>query len=203
MFGREAEREQIEQLLEQVAVGPVGLALEGVPGIGKSTLWREGVQLARDRGLQVLATAPSEPDGALAFAGLGDLFDELPGSVVADLPEPQRRALDAALFVGDDAAAPADRQALPRATLSVLRGVAAAVPLLVAIDDEQWLDRASARVLAFALCRVRDEQILVLLARRPHSDGALWPELARGFGTGGLPAAIGAAGFRAQRSGQR
>ena len=51
-------------------------------------------------------------------------------------------------------------------------------PLVVAIDDEQWLDRPSARVLAFALCRLRVERVGVLLARRPDSDSALWPELA-------------------------
>jgi hypothetical protein len=56
----------------------------------------------------------------------------------------------------------------------------------VAIDDEQWLERASARALAFAWCRLRDEPAGVLLARRVVSEGALWPALARGFGAGAL-----------------
>ena len=58
----------------------------------------------------------------------------------------------------------------------------------MAIDDEQWLDRPSARVLAFALCRLREEPVCVLLTRRVDSDGALWPELARNFGPDGLKA---------------
>ena len=75
MFGREAERSQIEQLLDSVADGPVGLALEGVPGIGKTTLWRDALDSARRRGYRVLVSAPGEPDSTLAFAGLGDLLD--------------------------------------------------------------------------------------------------------------------------------
>ena len=106
------------------------------------------------------------------------------------MPDPQRRALAAALFVGDAADARTDPQALPRAALAVMRQLSASGPLLIAIDDEQWLDRASARALAFALCRVRDERICVMLARRPQSDGALWSELARGFGADGLRALV-------------
>ena len=197
-LGRHEERARIEQLLDAVENGPTGLALEGAPGIGKTTLWRDGVQSARRRGYRVIATAPAEPDASLAFAGLGDLFDGLPEDTLAGVPDPQRRALAAAMFVSDAAVAPPDPQALPRGVLGVLRGLARTGPLLVAIDDEQWLDRASARVLAFALCRLRDERIGVLLARRPQSDGALWPELARGFGADGLAAlALGPLDMRA------
>ena len=76
--------------------------------------------------------------------------------MLAGVPEPQRRALAAAMFVADASLAPLDPQALPRGVLGVLRGLARNGPVLVAIDDEQWLDRASARVLAFALCRLRE-----------------------------------------------
>ena len=190
MFGRDSECAQLEQLLDEVVGGPIGLALEGTPGIGKTALWRGAVASAGRRGYRVVATAPGEPDASLAFASLGDLFDRLPDDLLAALPDPQRRALAAALFVGDAADAPPDPQALPRAALSVLRALAATAPLLVAIDDEQWLDRSSARVLAFALCRLREERICVLLARRPQSDGALWPELARGFGPEGLQSLV-------------
>ncbi|HYB28870.1 MAG TPA: AAA family ATPase [Solirubrobacteraceae bacterium] len=189
-LGRHEEGAQIERLLDAASNGPVGLALEGAPGIGKTTLWRDALASARGRGYAVVATTPSEPDASLAFAGLGDLLDELPDRLLAGLPDPQRRALAAALFVEDAAGAPADPQALPRSVLAVLRGLATDAPLLVAIDDEQWLDPASARVLAFALCRLREERICLLLTRRPQSDGALWPELARGFGSDGLAARL-------------
>ncbi len=181
MFGREAERAQVEQLLDRAVDGPVGIALEGAPGIGKTTVWRDAVQSAHRRGYLVLESVPSEPDMGLAFSGLGDLFDQLDQELIACLPDPQRKALAAALFVGDVSEAPADLLALPRAALGLLRRLSVQQPVVLAIDDEQWLDRASARVLAFALTRIREERICLLLARRTDGDGALWPEVSRGF----------------------
>ena len=186
-IGRQAERSRVEKMLDSLRSGPAGLALAGAPGIGKTTVWRDGVGSAADRGYRVLATAPAERDADLAFTGLGDLFDRVPTQVLATLPAPQRSALEVALFVEDVVAAPDDPRALPRATLGILRTLSADRPLLVAIDDEQWLDRPTARVLAFALARLRDERVGVLIARRPQSAGALWHELARGFGEDGLP----------------
>ena len=179
--GRDSERRRLEQLIGDPGAWPTVVALEGAAGIGKSTLWRGAVALARGRGLHVIATAPSEPDQGLAFAALGDLFSELPADVPAALPAPQQKALSAALFEGE-AEPEAEPQALPRAVLGVVRGLAASEPLLVAIDDEQWLDRPSARVLAFALTRVRTERVGVLLALRPDGGSTLWPELAQHFG---------------------
>ena len=188
MFGRDAERARIEGLLDSVAAGPVGLALEGTPGIGKTTLWRAAVQSARGRGYQVLSTAPGEPDAVLAFAGLGDLFDEAVPEFAADLPGPQRHALFAALSLVGATEVPAESTALPRAILTMLRRLADTGPVVLAIDDEQWLDPPSARVLAFALPRLRAESVFVLLTRRVESNGTLWPELARNFGSDGLKA---------------
>jgi len=186
MFGRDAERAQIEQVLDATAGGPAGLALEGTPGIGKTTLWRAAVQSARGRGYRVLTTAPGEPDAVLAFAGLGDLFDEAVPEFAADLPGPQREALAGALSLDRASEGAAESTALPRAILTMVRRLAQNGPMVLAIDDEQWLDRASARVLAFALCRLRGEPVCVLLTRRVESDGVLWPELARNFGSDGL-----------------
>ena len=86
-------------MLDAVSHGPAGLALEGVPGIGKTTVWREAIGSAHRRGYHVLETAPAEPDAALAFSGLGDVFDGLPDELFDRLPDPQRRALGAALFL--------------------------------------------------------------------------------------------------------
>ena len=177
MFGRELECARIEQLLERGLVGPIGVAVEGPAGIGKTTVWRHGVETAHRRGFRVLEAAPGETDAALGFAGLGDLFDGLGVEVFADLPDPQRRALRAALFLTDATDAPTDVEALPRAVLGVLRRLSVEAPVVVAIDDEQWIDRASGRALAFALRRIRDERICVLLSRRAGSDGPLWAAL--------------------------
>jgi DNA-binding CsgD family transcriptional regulator len=181
VVGREPERARIEHALERALGGPVGLCLEGAPGVGKTTVWREAVRASEERGFRVLVTTPAEPDALLSFAGLGDLFDGGVSEVMAALPDPQRRALTAALLL-EEASVPTAPEAVPRAVLTVVRRLAAEGPLVVAIDDEQWLDRASGRVLAFALCRLRDEPVCVVLARRPNSESALWPELGKGFG---------------------
>jgi DNA-binding CsgD family transcriptional regulator len=186
MLGRDVERAQIERLLDTTPDGPVGLALEGAPGIGKTTLWRAAVQSARRRGYRLLTTAPGEPDAVLAFSGLGDLFDGVVEEISHELPGPQRRALAAALSLDGGSEVPLDATALPRAILTMVRRLAESGPVVVAIDDEQWLDPASARVLAFALCRLREEPVCVLLTRRVDSDGALWAELSRSFGSDGL-----------------
>ena len=184
MFGRETERIRIGELLALAAGGPVGVAIEGVPGVGKTTVWRDAVEVAVGRGYWVLRAAPSEADAALAFSGLGDLFDGLADELFDRLPDPQRRALGAALFLSDASEAPDDLDALPRATLGVLRGLAADAPMVIAIDDEQWLDRASARVLAFALRRMREERVCLLLSRRVDSEGALWADVQHRFAPG-------------------
>jgi hypothetical protein len=72
VFGREEERARLEELLDSGRSSFSGLALEGMPRIGKKTLWRAAVADARQRGFRVIATAPAEPDSAFAFAGLGD-----------------------------------------------------------------------------------------------------------------------------------
>ena len=181
VIGREVELERIERVLERTSGGPVGVALEGAPGVGKTTVWREAVRASEERGYRVLVTAPAEPDALLSFAGLGDLFDGAVSEVMAALPDPQRRAFTAALSL-EEASEPTAPEALPRAVLTVIRRLAAEGPMVVAIDDEQWLDRASGRVLAFALCRLREEPVCVVIARRPNSESALWPELGKGFG---------------------
>ena len=186
LFGRDAERAQLTQLLDEVGSGPVGCILEGMPGIGKSALWRDAVEFTRERGYRVLETVSSEPESVLAYSGVGDLFDRVPDEVLKSLSGPQGRALKAALSTGELPEGSRDMQALPRAVLSVLRLLSAIEPVLVAIDDEQWLDPASARILAFALRRLREEPIAVILARRPESGGMLSAELGRSFGGDGL-----------------
>jgi AAA ATPase-like protein len=112
LFGREPERARIERLLDRAPAGPVGIAIEGAPGIGKTTVWRHALGSARERGYAVLEAAPSEADEALAFSGLGDLFDGFGDELFRRLPEPRRRALGAALFLSTPAEGPGDLDAL-------------------------------------------------------------------------------------------
>jgi DNA-binding CsgD family transcriptional regulator len=186
LVGREAEQARLNDLLESVRAGPVVCLLEGMSGIGKSALWRESLESARERGYEVLESAPSEPDAVISFAGLGDLFERIPERVFDSLPEVQARALKAALYLSELTDGSQDLEVVPRAILRVLRELSGAGPVLLAIDDEQWLDPATARVLAFALARLRDEPIGVLIARRSDAEGALSFELRQRLGGRGL-----------------
>jgi hypothetical protein len=141
--------------------------LEGAAGIGKTTLWHAGVSVARARGHRVLVYRAAESEARLSYAALGDLFDfELP-----DLPAPQKRALDAALLRAEFEGAPRDQRAVSVASLGVLRALATSGPVVIAIDDVQWLDVPSARVLAFVVRRLEDAPIRILVALRVGSGG--------------------------------
>ncbi|MGH2477211.1 MAG: LuxR C-terminal-related transcriptional regulator, partial [Candidatus Limnocylindrales bacterium] len=138
----------------------------GDPGIGKSTLWQRTVEVGRQRSLVVLTSRPAETERELANLVLGDLFHDTPASLLASLPEPRRRALEAALLIGDPADVPVDQRALGVAVATVLRSMADQRPVLIAIDDDQWIDPSSAGTLAFALRRLHDRPIRLLLSRR-------------------------------------
>jgi DNA-binding CsgD family transcriptional regulator len=167
ILGRDAELAQVKDFLESVSGRPSSLLLEGAAGIGKTTLWRAGVSIARARGHRVLSCRAAESEARLSYAALGDLFDfELPG-----LPAPQQRALDAALLRAELEGAPPDQRAVSVASLGVLRALAASDPVIIAIDDVQWLDAPSARVLAFMVRRLEDAPIQILVALRVGSGG--------------------------------
>jgi DNA-binding NarL/FixJ family response regulator/predicted HD phosphohydrolase len=165
VVGRASELAAIGAFLDAAADGPGALLIAGEPGIGKTTLWREGVREARARSLVVLGCAPGELETKLTYSGLGDLFDTVPEEAFAGLAAPQRRALEHALL-RDTAGAPPDQRAVAVALLETLRELAHERPVLVAIDDVQWLDVSSARVLEFAFRRLETEPVRLLLSRR-------------------------------------
>jgi DNA-binding CsgD family transcriptional regulator len=171
IVSREEELSSLRAFIDAVREGPAALVLEGEAGIGKSTLWVAGVDHARTRGFRVLSSRPAEAERGLAHVGLGDLFEDALDDVLPALPAPRRRALEAALLLEEPAAHTVDPRALGIATRSALQLLAEDEPLLVAIDDLQWLDASSADALAFALRRLGECHVLLLLARR-LVDGA-------------------------------
>jgi len=166
LVGRERELQELVRFLDAVRSGPVGLLFEGDAGIGKTTLWREAVSAALDRSYFVLSCRPVESEAQLAFSALGDLLEEVPDSAAADLPMPQRRALDVALLRMEAEGPPPLPRAVSLGVLGVLRALAASGPVVIAVDDVQWLDRPSASTLEFAVRRLRSEPIGIVLARR-------------------------------------
>ena len=142
------------------------LVLEGEAGIGKSTLWLAGVEAARERGLRVLSARPAEVELGVGYAGLGDLLEGALGDVLPELPVPRRRALETALLIGDGSDEPVDARTLAVAVRDALQLLADREPIVIAVDDVQWLDASSTTALAFALRRLSAQNIRLLLARR-------------------------------------
>jgi DNA-binding CsgD family transcriptional regulator len=176
VIGREPELARLRGL---ASGRPGALVLTGGPGIGKTTLWEAGVEAAREAGVRVLAARPSGAEAQHSFATLIDLFDGVETEELAGLPAPQLRALEVALLRVDPGGAAGEAHAIAVGVLNAMRSLAARTPLLVAVDDLQWLDPPSSDALASAARRLKGEPIGFLLARRPGEAPALERELAR------------------------
>ena len=172
--GRRGEREVLDGLIEALRSGESrALVVRGEPGVGKTALLDYVVQQASDCLVVRAAGVPSEME--LAFAGVHQLLAPLLDRLER-LPGPQRDALLAAF--GISAGLAPDRFFVGLAVLSVLSDAAEERPLLCVVDDEQWLDRASAQVLAFVARRLQAEAVgLVFAARAPSDDLDGVPEL--------------------------
>ena len=156
---------------------PAALVLEGEAGIGKTTIVRAALERVQPSGLRVLAIRLSAGEAELPFAALADLIEAAEGEGLAALAPPQREAMEVAL---GRAGGTLNEHVLARGLLDLLRGWSAAGPLLLAIDDVQWLDRPTASALAFALRRVGPVGLRVLVAVR-SANGAPMPELPLGL----------------------
>jgi DNA-binding CsgD family transcriptional regulator len=182
LVGRRHELATVDDFLARAESMPCALFLEGAAGIGKTRLWKEGVELARRRGFRVLSTAPGGTDVRLGFAGLADLLADVAGETLPELPPPQRRALEVALLLAEPTGSGPDERAVAAAFLGSLRILAAVSPVLVAVDDAQWLDAASARMLEFASRRLDADRVGLLATVRVAREEPAPDELVRAFG---------------------
>ncbi len=172
LIGRDEELSLVDSWLVDAELGedagrePV-LAIEGDPGIGKTTVWAEAVRRARVRNWTVLSCRPRPSDVGRSHLGLTDLLRPVADGAIRELPPPQRRALLVATFRDEPGPEALDPLAVGIGLAGLLGAQAAAHgPLLVAVDDLQWLDRASASALAFALSRVRGQPVRCLATVR-------------------------------------
>ncbi len=129
----------------------------------------------------MLVARPAGVEASLSFAGLVDLFAHVDDAALDGLPAPQRRALAAALLREDPEDGRIDRRALATGTATALHELALGGPVLVAVDDAQWLDTATVEALSFALRRGTDARIGVLCsirtdAGRPDTFETALPE---------------------------
>jgi DNA-binding CsgD family transcriptional regulator len=172
--GRQRECEVLDRLIEAVRrEESQALVLRGEPGVGKTALL--GYLAARASGCRVVRATGVQSEMELAFAGLHQLVAPMLDGVER-LPAPQR---DAVLTAFGMIAAPApDRFLLGLAVLGLLADAAEEQPLICVVDDEQWLDRASAHTLAFVARRLDTESVaLIFAARMPGEELDGLPEL--------------------------
>jgi AAA ATPase domain len=174
LLGRQRERDVLERLLEAAHEGHGGvLVVYGQPGVGKTALLEYAVETARE--FRIARTVGVEGEMELAYTALQQLCS--PTLELIDLlPDPQRGALAVAFGLSDG---PAPNPFLVGlAVLGLLSEAAEERPLLCVVDDAQWLDRGSARALAFVVRRLLAEKIALLFAAREPVDAlAGLPEL--------------------------
>ncbi len=181
VVGRDDELGSIQGFLAEVEQGPAALVLSGDAGIGKTILWEAGVEGARERFGRVLSHRSVEAEASLAFGGLSDLLEPVLEEVAGDLPPLRRQALEVALLLVAPGDEPPDPRAIGLAFLDVLRLLAERGPVVVALDDLQWLDSSSALVVPLALRRLRDERVGLLATLRTGPELGAPFELERSF----------------------
>jgi DNA-binding CsgD family transcriptional regulator len=169
LVGRGSECRVLDQLVAAVGTGESRvLVVHGAPGVGKTALL-EYLESAAT-GIRALRAAGAESEMELTYATLhhlcGPLLDRL-----ADLPAPQREALETVF--GMRAGTPPTRFLVGLAVLSLLSDVSAGGPVLCVIDNAQWMDRASAQVIAFVARRLLAESVALVLATRDQAADLL------------------------------
>lgn len=168
LIGRDAECARVDALLDGARGGTAGvLVLAGEPGIGKTALLRYAEE--RAEGMQVLRAVGLEAEAELEFSALFDICRPLL-ALLGELSERQREALEVAL--GLTPGEPAEGFLTGAATLELLAAAADLAPVLLVLDDAQWLDAASAHALWFASRRLLAERVAVLVAVREQTGRA-------------------------------
>lgn len=179
-MSRGAEIRAIAEFLNSASCWPSALVLEGEAGIGKTTLWFAAVEQARERGFRVLSARAAQPESVLAYASLADLLGSVDAAVFDELPRPQRVGLNRVLLRAEDDNITTDQRAVAAGFLSVIETLADTTPTVLAVDDLQWLDPSSAKVVAFVARRLSG-RVGVLVTARTEPDGtdASWLQLPR------------------------
>lgn len=170
LAGRESEVRAISDFLAHIGDGPVGLLLEGEPGIGKTTLLVDATDQALARGFQVLSARGSPAEVSYAYSAVADLLSGVDDAALAQLPDMHRLALGRAQL-GDIADGPVtDERVVATAFLSVIEHLSAQAPVLLAIDDAQWLDLSSKAVISYAARRLSGRAGLLATVRIGDPD---------------------------------
>lgn len=169
---RPAELQAVDKFLTTSVAEPSCLVVQGEAGIGKTTLWLATIDLARDRGFHVLSAQAGQAESTFAYAATADLLGDVETAGLGDLPDVQRLALDRVLLRTDQGGLTTDQRVVGTAFLSIVHKLAATAPVLVAIDDVQWLDPSTRAVIAFLARRLKGPVGVVLTERSQRGSEA-------------------------------
>jgi tetratricopeptide (TPR) repeat protein len=170
LIEREQECAVLDALVDGLGDRGGAVVIRGEAGIGKSVLLQRVRRRAVSRGARPLVTVGVESEAELAFGGLHQLLRPVIGAR-AQLPESQRRALEGALGLG--AGPTLDPYLVAVATFQLICAVADSVPVVLVVDDAQWLDRSTLSVIAFIARRLEVEHIALVAAIRSGLPSAL------------------------------
>lgn len=174
VVSRQGESLAVDRFLASVSAEPSALVLEGEAGIGKTTVWLAALERANELGFRVLSTRATATESTLAYLALAVLLEGADDGTFADLPAPQRLALDRVMLRVDPGGPISDQPAVAAAFLSVVERLATRSRVLIAIDDLQWLDPQSARIVAAAARRLTGPVAFLATVRtragRPPAD---------------------------------
>jgi DNA-binding NarL/FixJ family response regulator len=162
IVGRAEEASTLRVVLADPRPEPRALLLEGEPGIGKTTLYHELLANARDHA--ILSCRPTRSEMDLSYVALVELLGGVPDAILEALPGPQARVLRMILR-REEPEGRFDRLSLGVATVAAVRALAADRPVLLAVDDAQWLDHPSARTLAFVARRLSGTAVRIAIVR--------------------------------------
>ena len=150
---RPAESRAVADFLTAASTGPTALLFEGEAGIGKTTLLLIAADEARERGFRLLSARSAATESVLAYAVLADLLGEVESAAWAQLSDAQRLAVDRVLLRADTVGPATDQREVAASLLTVIEHLADESPVLVVIDDLQWLDASSQKAIAYAARR--------------------------------------------------
>lgn len=178
-ISREPEAAAVSALLARLVTEPAGLVVTGEAGIGKTTLWLAVCEQARARGVRVLSARGDPSEVRLTFAALADLLGDVDEGIIDLLPPVQQSALNRILMRGNDGPA-THEHAAAAAFRAVVDHLSADTPVLIAVDDVQWLDASSADALRFAARRLSGPVGVLIAARAGEpatADAVSWLQL--------------------------
>jgi DNA-binding CsgD family transcriptional regulator len=178
---RQVESRAVREFLDRVLAGPAGMVVEGEAGMGKTTFLWHVAEAAGVEGFRVLSTGGSPTEARYAYAAVADLLSAVDTAVLANLPAAQRAALERVLLLEGEGP-PTNERMVAAAFLSVIQHPGADAPVLIAIDDAQWLDVSSQAVFGYAVRRLSGRVGILATVRTGEpglADPPSWLRFAR------------------------